>query len=183
MALNQSLCDNYIDIEFATFIEVKGWMNVVDTRDLNNINLFISVNTDNLRCYNAEIPYEDSVEVPDPCDPTKTILVDNVTINIAKLDGSIGYYIGAEVLNGNPDIQFDDNRNPISLDNYVTSRNICLINDEDFIILNPGELAPADLVVTVMDADIDNAYQNDVNDYVFSVSGIFRISPKPVVQP
>ena len=37
MALNQSLCDNYIDIEFATFIEVKGWMNVVDTRDLNNI--------------------------------------------------------------------------------------------------------------------------------------------------
>ena len=30
---------------------------------------------------------------------------------------------------------------------------------------------------------IDNAYQNDVNDYVFSVSGIFRISPKPVVQP
>ncbi len=183
MALNQGLCDNYIDVEFSTFIEVKGWMKVVDLKDLNNINLSICVNTDNLECYNAEIPYGSSVEVPDPCDPTKTILVDNIKLNIAKLDGYIGYYIGAQVLACNPEIQFSDNNNPVSTNNYVTAGDVCFVKDEDFLILNPGEAAPTDLVVTVMQADINNYLVNDTFDYIFNVSGVFRISREPVVQP
>lgn len=183
MALNQGLCDNYIDVEFSTFIEVKGWMKVVDLKDLNNINLSICVNTDNLECYNAEIPYGSSVEVPDPCDPTKTILVDNVTLNIAKLNGSIGYYIGAQVLNCNPDVELQDDRNPISSNSYVTAGDICLLNNVDFVILKPGELAPTKLYVTVMETDLDTYTFNDTGDYVFSISGVFRISAEPLVEP
>ena len=180
MALNPNLCNNYIEVEFSTFIEVKGWMNVVDLRTLNDINLFICVNTDNLNCYSAEVPYGSPVEVPDPCDPNKTILVDNVNINIAKLDGVIGYYIGAQVLDCNPNIAFDDNQNPITSNNYVTAGDICIINNEDFLILAPGEVAPTNLRVTVTDADIDSYEVNDTFDYIFSVSGVFRIEPQPV---
>lgn len=184
MPFNNEVCQNQLDINFSTVLVVRSWMNVIPaTTDLNTVNLIIGVNTENLSVFNTEVPYGQDIVVPDPCDDTQTITLSNVMLNVAKLNGYIGYYVGAEVLDSSDNVVIESNDNPIQLSNFATTDDVCYVNDMDFFILAPGETFADTLQVSVIDARLIFAGKNDTDDTIYSIVGTFRITRNPVIVP
>lgn len=170
-------CNNYVDVEFSTYIIVKNWMDV-NVPDINDVNLLIAVNSDNLRLYKEQVPYGSEIEVDDPCDPTKKITVNNVMLNTAKIDGYLGFYVAAEVLTSSPNVSIDEasKRNPIELGNFVSGGGVCKVDNEELAILAPDEDLPAGITITIMDTNLVDGGYNDNYDHAYTVSGKFRVS-------
>lgn len=175
-------CNDFVEVEFSTYLVIRSWMNVT-TENINTVKLSIAVNTDNLKVYQTQEPYGKIVNVEDPCDSTKQIAVDNIMLNVAKLDGYIGYYIGAEVLVNSANVSPGENDNPLAISNFATVDDICHLDNVDFLLLNPGEDAPTEIEVTVEDANLTNVGHNESYDYVYSIRGKFKITKKAEATP
>ncbi|WP_122638635.1 hypothetical protein [Romboutsia sp. Marseille-P6047] len=174
-------CNGYLDIEFASYLVINNWMNVTDI-DVNDIQLSIAVNTDNLNFYKAVENYTlpEPVTIPNPCDPTdptKAIIVNDVDLNVVRVDGHIGYYVGAEILTQSENVEIDNNEpyNQLNKMNFATVGGIVYVYDEDVLIQdNPSDPIP-EFKVKVMNTELSSVGSNDAGEHVYLIEGIFRI--------
>lgn len=174
-------CNGYLDIEFASYLVINNWMNVTDV-NVNDIQLSIAVNTDNLSFYKAVETYTlpEPVTIPNPCDPTDTtkeIIITDVGLNVVRVDGHIGYYVGAEVLTHSENVEIDNAKpyNPVTQMNFATVGGIAYVYNEDILIQDtPDDPIPA-YKVKVMNTELSSVGTNDVGEHVYLIEGIFRI--------
>ncbi|MGL5693031.1 MAG: hypothetical protein ACRCXA_03080 [Peptostreptococcaceae bacterium] len=178
-------CNGYLDVEFASYLVIDNSMQVKQYTNLNSIPLTIAVNTENLKFYKYEEVYKlpESVPIPNPCfpnDPTKAIIVDEVTLNTVKADGYIGYHVGADVHKHSSNVIVPNQTaplNPDAVSTYATTGSRSFVSDLDLLIQdNPDDPIPS-IGVTVKDLEVSAYGVNDNGEHYYLLTGYFRIQP------
>ncbi len=175
-------CNNYVDVNFARYILVSEFVQVVYYPVLADIPVAIDVCIDNIALFKNEIEYTlpQPELIPNPCypqDPSKSIEITEVTLNAVQIAGDIGYYVGVDVLDDHTNVILTP---PISKLNFVSAPGTADIPLSDLVYLDdPTEPIPP-VQVTVMDLLVREHMFNEEGEQVYLVTGTFRIEPSVV---
>lgn len=171
-------CKGYYIADFASYLIIENTMNVKNL-NYDDIPLSIAVNTDNLHAYVEKSDYcpIGGIPVPDPCDPTKTIIVPCVTLTELKITGLIGYIIGADVLDPTPFPNVIIEPDDVNVLYTATVAGNTLIDNEIINILDDPDTKDPDLKVTVQRIEVVEAGMNDNGDHFYLIDGEFKIEP------
>lgn len=171
-------CNGYIDVKFSNYIVINHTTKTKEYQSSENIPVAISVNTDciGVVLQNEKFTLDAPVAVPNPCDPddrAKDILVDEVSLNVVRVSGIIGYRVGIDVLESSSNVLFDS-FTPLqwaSIDSTIeVEYKPLLLNVED------GEEAP-DITVRVVELEVNFKMDSDAIDKCYLITGTFRIEP------
>ncbi|MGL6106945.1 hypothetical protein [Romboutsia sp.] len=171
-------CKGYYIADFASYLIVENTMNVQNLSS-DEVPLSIAVNTNNLHAYIHKSDYcpIGGIAVPNPCNITQSITVPCVTLTELRIDGVIGYYVGADVLDPTPfpDVVIEPDDVKVLYTASVAGNRV--INDEVIDILdNPSAVAP-ELKVTVTRVEVAATGDNENGEHFYLINGEFKIEP------